>query len=153
MEKQEDINLSLKIINFTLEEFKLADKFPVELAKNFDKAKVQFEFNAGINVDLAKKQITISLNTNFFAEEDKKNNIGHINTKGVFEVSNIEEVVSKTQGKLPNVVFATLIGVALSTTRGYFLLKSEKTFMEGTMIPIMNPMSFFEPIKVAQTAK
>jgi hypothetical protein len=150
MEKQNEINLQLKILNFQMEDFALVERLPVALAKSLDKSKIQFEFNVGMNVDLAKKQIVVNMNTNFFAEEEKKNNIGHINTRGAFEVNNIDEIISKANGQMPNVIFATLIGVTLSTTRGFFLLKSENTFMEGTMIPIMNPMSFFNSAPVVE---
>jgi hypothetical protein len=133
----------VKILNFILEDFYLEDKLPVEVAKSFDKDKIQLEFNVGMNLDTMKKTIAISLNTNFFAEEERKNNVGHINTKSTFELANIDDIIAKTEGKLPNTILASLIGVTLSTTRGVFLIKSEKTFMDGAMIPMMNPMSFF----------
>ncbi len=149
-----EINLSVKILNIMLEEFYLKDKLPIQVAKSLDKAKIQFEFNVGMNVDVAKKTITIELKTNFFDEEKKKNNIGHMNSKGIFEIANLDDITSKTEGKLPNVVLASLIGIAISSTRGFLILKSEKTFMEGVIMPVINPMSFFQqPVKIEQTTK
>lgn len=149
-----EINLSIKILNIVLEEFYLKDKLPIEVAKSLNKDKIQFEFNVGMNVDAAKKTITIELNTNFFDEEKKKNNIGHMNSKGIFEISNLDDIISKTEGKLPNVVLASLIGIAISTTRGFLILKSEKTFMEGVIMPVINPMSFFQQsVKIEQKVK
>lgn len=147
--KLQEINLSVKILTIKLDDFKLAEVVPAVLVNNFNKDKIQFEFNIGMNLDLVKKNIHIDLSTQLFADEEKKINLGFLKTSGDFEVANIEDIVKGYEGKVPNVILASLIGVLLSTSRGFLILKSEGTIMEGVIMPIMNPLAFFpKPLEV-----
>lgn len=141
--KIQAINLSVKILNIKLDDYKIVDVVPAIIVNKLNKEKIQFEFNIEMNTNLIKKNIHIVLTTQLFADEEKKINLGYIKSSGDFEVLNIEDITKGFDGKVPNVIFANFIGVLLSTTRGFLILKSEGTIIEGVYMPMMNPMNFF----------
>ena len=138
------INLSIKIIDIKIVDFSALKDLPSNYADSgLNRDKVQFEFNAGTNLDVSNKKIHIDLKTIFFAEKEKKTVLGNLHSTGDFEALNLAEIINDFEGKLPNVVLANLIGVVLSTSRGFLILKSVGTLMEGIIMPMINPNLFF----------
>ena len=68
-----EINLSINILDIKLVEFSALKDLPPNYANTeLDRDKVQFEFNVGINLEVANGTMHIDLNTIFFAEKEKK---------------------------------------------------------------------------------
>ena len=148
------ISLSMKIIDIKLVEFSILKDLPPNYADTgLDRGKVQFEFNVNIHIDALNETIRIELNTIFYAEEEKKTVLGNLSSSGDFKALNIAEIIKDFKGKFPNVVLASLIGVVLSTSRGFLILKSVGTIMEGIIMPIINPNIFFPKQPDSKTNK
>ncbi|MBS1636507.1 MAG: hypothetical protein JST26_11380 [Bacteroidetes bacterium] len=145
MEKPlKEIKMLMKISKMSLDKFELVASLPVDIAKALDLTKVQFEFNIGIGVDIIKKNISIVLTTHVFGEEEKINKLGEIVSTGIFDLENIEEIIAQNEEKIPNVLLASLVGIVIATTRGFFILKTEGTFLQGLILPAVDPMMFFK---------
>lgn len=145
--KIHDLSFTMKIIDLKLLDFNALSDLPDNYKDTgIDKDKIQFEFNVGMNVGPIKKRIRISLNVNFFADVEKKTLLGNLNSLGDFEVNDLDEIIKDFDGKIPNIILANLIGVVLSTSRGFFILKSFGTIMENTVLPIINTNVFFPQV-------
>jgi len=142
--KIHELTFTMKIIDLKLIDFNALSDLPDNYKETgLDKDKIQFEFNVGMNVGPIKKRIRITLNINFFADVEKKTLLGSLNSLGDFEVIDLDEIIKDFEGKIPNVILANLIGVVLSTSRGFFILKSSGTILDNTMLPIINTNVFF----------
>jgi hypothetical protein len=147
-DKIHELSFTMKIIDLKLLDFNALSDLPDNYKDTgIDKDKIQFELNVGMNVGPIKKRIRISLNVNFFADVEKKTLLGNLNSLGDFEVNDLDEIIKDFDGKIPNIILANLIGVVLSTTRGFFILKSSGTIMENTMLPIINTNVFFPQVQ------
>jgi hypothetical protein len=141
------LSFTMKIIDLNLVDFNALSDLPDNYKDTgIDKDKIQFEFNLGMNVGPIKKRIRINLNVNFYADIEKKILLGSLNSFGDFEVIDLDEILKDFEGKIPNVILANLIGVLLSTSRGFFILKSSGTIMENAMMPIINTNVFFPQV-------
>lgn len=144
MQKEIDKNfpVSSKILDIKLENFQLSVLDEV-LLKSINKDKINFEFNIAFKVDAPKKALELTLVTKFFLDDTKTLNIGELKTIGFFEIQNMDDILSGHNGSLPILVMAMFAGVLLSTSRGFLILKSPGTFMEGSIFPIIDPTRFF----------
>lgn len=141
---KEKINLPLKLLDLTLDEFTVAKKLPSKfLDIGLNKEHVTFEFSFNIKITPLKDLIIVDLKIIIFAEKEKETLLGQQRSTGKFEVKNLPKVLDTLKGKLPNLFLANIIGLVLSTSRGFFILKSKQTILQGIMIPILNPLAFF----------
>jgi hypothetical protein len=146
--KLHELSFTMKIIDLKLVDFNALSELPMGYKDSgLDNDNIQFEFNLGLNVNPTKKRIRVDLNVVFFADVEKKTTLGGLNSYGEFEVINLEEIIKDFEGKIPNLILANLIGVVLSTSRGFLILKSSGTVMEGVMMPIINTNVFFPQIQ------
>lgn len=146
--KIHELSFSMKIIDLKLVDFNALSELPLNYKESgLDSDNIQFEFNVGLNVNQTKKRIRVNLNVKFFADLEKKIGLGGLNSYGEFEVIDLEEIIKDFEGNIPNIILANLIGVVLSTSRGFLILKSSETVMEGAMMPIINPNVFFPQIQ------
>ncbi|MDP1801851.1 MAG: hypothetical protein Q8L81_10895 [Bacteroidota bacterium] len=136
------INVSMRIVDFIINEFFVSDNIPHKIVKAIDKGKVQYQFDVGLNADSMKKEITIFLKITFFAEPEKSNNLGHLTTTCIFSIANFEEML--VDSKVPNIVLASLLGINISSARGALKVLAVNTLLEDCLIPIINPASFFK---------
>lgn len=147
------ISLISKIKDLKLLEYQIAETVPSSLVGKLDKDKVQFEFNIGIRMDIVKKTITITLNTQLFADEQKTIKLGYINSEGEFEILNLDEILSLFENKLPNAILANYTGVVIGTTRGFLIPVAKGTLMEGIFMPMINPLTLFSQPNESEVAK
>lgn len=140
----QEISLTFKIMDLKLIDFHAQTSLPEKLKKKgLNKDNIQFEFNLGVHVNPSKKLIRIDLNTNFYADPEKSILLGDLSSSGEFEIFNLEDILKDFEGKIPNVIVANLIGIVVSTTRGFFILKTIGTVLDGVMMPIINTDIFF----------
>lgn len=146
-----EVSVTLKIIDLKLLDFHVLSDLPKKFEKTgLDKNNIQFEFNLGIHVNPVKKRAHLDLSTNFYSDQEKKIHLGNLSSFGEFEILNLDEILKDYEGKIPNAVVSNLIGIVLSTTRGFYILKSIGTIMEGIMLPIIDINAFF-PKPIAST--
>ena len=141
IKNSKEVSFSTKIVEIKMDDFVVEEL--VKSKSQFNLDNFQYEFNAGIGIDLPRQELTVKLNTNIYSEIEKKNKIGHINSHGIFYVVNFSDILKDWENKIPNFVLASFIGIVLSTTRGFLIDKSQDTLIEGAMIPIVNPLTFF----------
>jgi|ERR1043165_9104046 hypothetical protein len=139
MKELKEVSLQTKIVEITFDEFKLEKSIKSGIKFNFDQ--FQYEFNISIDVNKVKGELSVNLTVNIFSDLEKKNKLGYITSHGIFLVVNFNEVI--INDKIPNVILANFIGVLISTTRGFLIVKAQGTPIEGAIIPIVTPNSFF----------
>ncbi len=141
IEPIKELNIQTKIGEIKFSDFQLEKSVITDSKINVEH--FQYEFNVNMGVNMPKNEINVNLNINMFSDLEKKNKVGYINSHGIFIVFNLTEIIKQSEGKIPNIVFANFIGVLISTTRGFLIDKSQGTPIEGAMIPIVNPLTFF----------
>jgi hypothetical protein len=115
-----------------------------EQNKNFSKDKFVFEQNIELIVDPQLKEISIVLNIKIYSEASKKLLLAELISKGIFEIVNFEDLVKDFNGQVPLFAVALYIGVLVSTSRGFLILKSQGTIIEGALLPIIDTTQFFK---------
>lgn len=136
-----ELNIQTKIGEIKLDNFHLEKS--ILSGKKLNLENFQYEFNVNMNVNTSKKEITVNLIVNIYSDIEKKNKIGNINSHGVFIVYNLAEIIKASEGKIPNIILANFIGVVISTTRGFLIDKSLNTPIDGAIIPMVSPLTFF----------
>jgi hypothetical protein len=127
-----------RIKNISLVSFKIfsfdADKAPV-----IDPSKLIFGISVDFKIDANSGIINILAHFDIVTDDLSKLLVGQIESLGEFKVENMEEVLKAHSGKFPNEIITIFIGALISTTRGFYILKSVNTILEGTMLPIVDP--------------
>jgi hypothetical protein len=134
MESQANFNVISKIISIELSEFKLNKKS----LKGLDVKSIVFDHTITFRIESASKHFLVDTNTKFYNDKSKSITLGHINSKGKYEIVNLSEVLSLFSGKVPQNVNVLFIDTQLSTVRGFFILKTKDTYLDGAIIPIVN---------------
>lgn len=134
-----EVNFTTKIKEIKLDDFQLEKslKSPVDIDG------LQYEFNVDFRINVVNTEVVVGLKTTIYSDLEKKNKIGSLSSHGLFILINLNEIIKQFDGKIPNIIIANYMGVLISTTRGFFIDRIEKTPLEGAVIPIINPMSFF----------
>ena len=145
MEEKEIItaNIVSRIKEITLIDFEVKT-IEEEQLKYLSKDRFVFEQNVELIVTPQTKEISISLNIKIFNDEDKSLVVGELKCKGVFEIVNFEDLVKDYNGQVPVFALALYIGVLVSTSRGFLILKSQGTLLEGAILPIIDTTQFFK---------
>lgn len=145
-ESKSKISISIKTLDIKFVDFSVLKKLPNSYAKTgLIKANVQFEFTANINIQKTTRQLHIDLNISFFGDIQKTDRLGSISSSGDFEVLNLDDLVVDDKNKIPLAFLGNIAGILISTTRGFLILKSEGTIMEGIILPLIDPGRLFIP--------
>jgi hypothetical protein len=129
------VNLKVRIVSIALKSF-----YAEQSASKESNPKLLFyEFNILHQLNTTEKIIGLIIITKVFSDETKQHQVGEIQVEGLFGLENMDEIFKQFSG-IPEGVFATFLGILLSTIRGVILVKSEGTVMEGNFFPIVNPM-------------
>ena len=133
--------------SFSIKEIKLEDFILNEENLNSDiKYSVNtlsFEQNVNIKTDVNLNNIAINLTIVIYSDLNKTTELGKIHSVANFNVIDLNKIMAKYENKLPNILLANLIGLLISTTRGFMILKSEGTKLDGLMLPAIDPLIFF----------
>lgn len=128
-------------------------KFQPEI---FNSDNLIFGFQFGLNPDYETNQIGILLDVSYnyqFPENKKIENFKILNLKleTIFSVSNLsitfDEKSDRPFHRRNEELLATLLGIALSTFRGYLYLKSAGSSVREFFLPILNPLEIIKDIK------
>jgi len=137
-----EINLLSKIKSITCDSFSI-EKISKKLVQEIDINHIIFELSVNTKPDTSTGELTVSATVEIFSDQTKNIFLGKLISSGTFSIVNFDEIVKAHGGKIPAPVVATFIGLLLSTTRGFLILKTTSTFLEGCMLPIVNPSKFF----------
>jgi hypothetical protein len=140
-----ELTIQHRIVDLKLNSFKLSVLDKAEQKKVIPNS-IVFEFNVGVGINETEKTVKVDLLTKIFADKEKTLLVGEMDTSGLFEIVNMKDLI-KEHKTLPHGIIVLLIGVLISTTRGFLLIKSQGTILEGSIIPIVNLDSFNRPGK------
>lgn len=120
-------------------------QFAINPAPNEDGKPEEFLFNLDINhkIDIQNHLIHVIVNISVFTK-DSTNELARLSVLCIYEVQNIEEIVSK-EGidiQLPDPVVFTLNSIAISTARGIMYSYFKGTYLNDVLIPIVDPKLF-----------
>ena len=129
---------SMKLVDFIMENIEDNEKSKLDSALFF------FENSANYRIEPALKQITILFNIALYSDSIKTKKLAEMQLLGDFEIGNLDDFKDKDEYKFPQELLATFLGLMLSSARGMLIVKTENTYLENAIIPIMNPMDFFK---------
>lgn len=124
--------LSMKLVNFSIENLNEDTK------KSLDKDRIVFEYGIDLSVDQIGKKVTSTNHINIFNDFEKSILLGNISVAGEFSVINLDEIIKNFNNKIPLTFLSLFPNIVLSTARGILLAKTEGTFLEGVLIPIVD---------------
>ena len=137
-EKKTNIPISFRarIASIKLGEFIINDLSDKE-KESIQVSKLVYEFQIGIKNDQSNKNIDVSLTVKFFSDQSKTLCVGQISSTGLFSLENYEELIEK-HNAIPAGIAGNFAGILISSTRGFLLLKSEGTLIEGALMPMID---------------
>jgi hypothetical protein len=135
-----EINYTTKIKEIKLDDFQI-EKSLKHSSINIDG--LQYEFNIGFNINIVHLEVFVELKISIFSDLEKRNKVGSSHSHGIFTLFNLSEILKQFDGKMPNVIIASYIGLLISTTRGFLIDRIDNTPLKGAIIPIINPITFF----------
>lgn len=147
--KEGKVTVHWKITNIGLVSFKVEEK--IKSPGEYSSDKINFKLGTNLDVDPARHRVTVDFFADVFSDESLSEKLGSIQTKGEYSIKNFDEVMEKNGNSFPTNILAALVGVSLSTTRGMLILLSKGTVFDSAIIPIVNPMIFFQPQKPETT--
>lgn len=119
----------------------------VPLPATEDVAGFSFTFTTQQGVDFSSAIIRVELHAAIearpHAEDQLLVPVGEIRTETYFQVSDIEALTTQQPDgsqALPEIVGATALGLAFSTTRGMLLMLSADSLLRQAYLPIINPL-------------
>ncbi len=123
--------------------------------ESFNSDNLFFGFQFGLNPNYEANQIGILLDVSYnykLAENEIENfKILNLKLETIFSVSDLSITFDERSGKpfhrRNEELLATLLGIALSTFRGYLYLKSAGTSVRELFFPILNPLEIIRDIK------
>ncbi|MBL7889350.1 MAG: hypothetical protein JNL24_07355 [Bacteroidia bacterium] len=140
--RAEQKQLISKIDNIELLSLKV-EVVDEDLIKTLNSKKFSFEINLKITFDKANNMVILTSNIKIFKDLNKDLFLGEIYSKGQFYIENYNDVVDN-ETNLPTSVASLFAGVLISTTRGFLIIKSKGTILDGAMIPFFDARKLFK---------
>ena len=140
-EVKKEINVQARIKTLDLLSFN-AEKRDDD-SSTIDPLKITYEIGINFNADTQSTILVFNCLVKIFKEPEKKNLLGSIETKGEFDVLNLQQIIEEKKG-MPSPMLATFVGLLISSTRGMLTILSKATLFEKGVLPIINPSVFFQ---------
>jgi hypothetical protein len=141
--KKIQVHGAFRILSINLIDFQCRKTLP----KSFKKESIKFDFVLGGNGNNLKRIFSIDLTLNLYSSGSKELKLGSIKTTGDFEIPDFDNIVVNDSVQIPENLLAAMIGAVVSTTRGFLILKSEGTILQGVVIPFINSRQLLPPTK------
>lgn len=137
-------------INFGIESFEILEYDYSGSENDFDLKdlayQVQFKHQADIEGGIFSIEFKITAQLGRANSEE----LGHILSRTTFSLSNMDELINENgHFILPKQLAITFLSIALSTTRGALVAKSEGNILARAVLPLANPNEMYEvsPLK------
>lgn len=79
-------------------------------------------------------------------DSEKRLLTGSITTECFFQIAGLDELLQgKSNEPIPQTIAVTAVSIAYSTTRGLLASKASGTFLEGAVLPIVQPAKLLAP--------
>lgn len=127
-----DINCEPEYMNQPIEPAEIKVGFSQESAFNFEENKIR-----------------IRLNVELIGIDDKAEDVGLSGEYGIefhYHVGNFDDFIEEDNGKkhISGILGGTLIGLSFSTARGIILDRTQGTFFNGAILPVIDPNSLLK---------
>lgn len=110
----------------------------------------QYHFTVQANLSVAQGdwlRVLVRVNCDAQATDpDIKPQAGSLTTECFFQIAGLDELLhSKPNEPIPQLIAVTAVSIAYSTTRGLLTAKASGTFLEGAVLPIVQPAKLLAP--------
>jgi len=126
---------SIDCIGLMLADISEVEKRKLEIDKLF------YGFNINFKIDSILHELYLKSSIKIFADESQNSLVGQLDSEGVFILINYDEIVSQSNG-IPTSLFPLFSSVMIATSRGFLILKTQGTFLEGAIVPIVDSSKF-----------
>ena len=115
-----------------------------------------FTSQQGVDFDNAVIRIELHITVEAKRTDDSLPNepIGGIQTETFFRVDNLRELITQQpdgSSALPEIVGATALGLAFSTTRGILITLSGDSILKQAFLPVINPLQLLRSSQLEQS--
>ena len=140
MEDKKEKQINMKLQSVLLNEFNTENDID---NKDLNPANYNFDFTINFVITKAESKIETTLTIIICSDKTQSRKIGKIVTTGIYMLKELDELLEEKKG-IPNDILTIFIGSLVSTTRGMLLIKAQGTVLEGAIIPLINPTTFFK---------
>jgi hypothetical protein len=122
-----------------------------EITRGVTVENVKYSFDSSFKVNTKKNLFEIELQVVCLVENPQVNGkvaeVMAYRTQNDFVVENLSEFVTIKEDKkfkMNNTLLATLVGIAVSTTRGMIISRTRGSWINQFYVPVINPKDFLE---------
>jgi len=124
-------------------------KLPPYISENFDRDKLKFSLNFNFDWSLKDEMFSIITSISFaYPIENEKlfifTQLKNVISYSISDLAKVMEIDEDNNFKMDDNLLETLVGLALSTTRGMFYSKTLGTFVNQFYLPILNPKELLQ---------
>jgi hypothetical protein len=110
----------------------------------------QYHFTVQTKLGVAQGNwLRVLLKVDSEAQAKEKDNVrlkGSITTECLFQIVGLDELLqNKPNEPIPQPIAVTAVSIAYSTTRGLLASRASGTFLEGAVLPIVQPVKLLAP--------
>lgn len=138
--------VSIKLLSsnlYTTDEF---------LKKNSDlinQVKINYAQNSSFDVESRKVRIILNIQLIAVDQEEKEIGLtGEYEIDFIIYIENFKEFLKQDANDnlvIDSLLGATMMGIIYSTARGIILERTQGTFFDGVILPVINPNALIEP--------
>jgi hypothetical protein len=132
-----------KTFQYTITNVKVVGFFINEnIVDKADKNKIRIQFNYKLSFDIESNILNFSFKTVYYYDDLTPNNpISFIEVENLFYIENLKAFLSENQEiTLPNQLWLTIVSMSITHTRSLFCHFHGNTALNGTTIPVINPL-------------
>jgi hypothetical protein len=105
--------------------------------------KYNFETKIKTSLNLAQKQFHVIPDVEVIYDEDKSTHAS-IKVNFTFEIDNFTDFIAGEGFDFPDQFIVTMVSISISTLRGIMYSQFRGTFLNNTILPIIDPKSFLK---------
>ncbi len=139
MSPKKEENIEIQLINIEILESEI--KAPTEALPN----NIIFSFDITLEqrFNVEQELIFVICNITTFPQGNPENKLGRYRSSCIFKVSDLKKYISKDKKvSLPDNFIITINSVAISTTRGLMFSLFKGTFLQGAILPLLDPNQY-----------
>lgn len=137
--KEEEENIEFQLINIEILESEI--KTPKEPLSN----NIIFSFDIGLEqrFNIEQELIFVVCDITIFPQNNPKQKLGKYRSSCNFKVNNLSKYITESKKiNLSEKFIVTINSVALSTTRGLMYSLFKGTFLQGAILPLLDPSQY-----------
>lgn len=137
-------------INFGLKFFEILDYVFDNPKEEIEPKDIRYRVQFKPNADLDNETFSIGFKIISQLGDNEGKQLGSIHTRTTYSLSNMDDLINEDgHFVLPKGLAITLLSIALSTTRGALVAKSENNILSKVVLPLTDPKEMYEasPLK------